>query len=256
MITRSDAVRLRFSVACLHAWAPDMRTPDEWRAWSRGERAVGTVGEPPLSQMAPMLRRHAARLGRMACDVAYRALGELPSVPVVFCSRYGEVERSVELLTTLAASGEVSPTSFGLSVHNAISGLLSMARRDNANSMAISAGDESAAYGMLEACSLLHDGAERVLVVVADCPLPPPYERFADVEPLALAWACLVEPAGADAFALELHDASALGGERTSSPTAPASLSALRVLMGLDRECTHHTDTGAWRWLATGDRFA
>ena len=109
----------------------------------------------------------------MACDVAYRALDGAVGVPIVFCSRYGETARSVELLRSLAEHAALSPTAFSLSVHNSVAGLLSIARHDTANSIAIAAGEASAAHGVIEACGLMADGAEQVLVVVADAPLPP-----------------------------------------------------------------------------------
>ena len=264
MTTPSVSAPLRFRVARVHAWMPEVRSPAEWQSWSRGERTAGTVGEPPLLQMAPMLRRHAARLGRMACEVAYDALGELRDVPILFCSRYGEVQRSVDLLAALASTGEVSPTSFGLSVHNAINGVFSMARQETTNTLAISAGDESCAYGIVEACSLLNDGAARVLVVMADCPLPSVYASFADVEPLALAWACLIELAGSGALSpmtisLEWRDEpvdeSPLHALSRDSKAATArdtpesgALSALRVLLGFDSEWTHRAGVRVWRW--------
>lgn len=236
---------VRFSVTHMAAWAPGVASDDEWREWARGARALGHDGEPRLEQMPAMLRRHSGRLGRMVCDVAYRVLDGAGDVPMVLCSRYGEVGRSVDLLSALAAGAELSPTSFGLSVHNAIGGLFTMARHDRANCVALAGGDESAEYGMVECCGLFADGADRVLLVVADCPLPPVYERFADVTPAAFAWGCLVQAPRDDAISLSWTDApeSERHGRR-----APAALAALRFLFGGLREHTHGAGSRRWHW--------
>lgn len=238
--------RVQFSIARLEAWAPDVATADQWEEWIRGERAIGETGEPALSQMPAMLRRHAGRLGRLSCDVAYRVLGDLTNVPMVFCSRYGEVHRSVDLLTLLANAQDLSPTSFGLSVHNAIVGLFSMARKDTANAIAIAAGDESAEFGIVEACTLLADGASAVLLVVADCPLPSIYDGFVDHDPVALAWACLMVPAAEDAVTLEWETRDDDGHSAERLPSA--QVGALRFLLGREREFVQGGDHRLWRW--------
>ncbi len=234
---------VEFSVSRLAAWAPGVATDDEWGEWTRGTRSIGSNGEPRLEQMPAMLRRHAGRLGRMVCDVAYRVLDGAPDIPMVLCSRYGEVSRSVDLLSALAARTELSPTSFGLSVHNAVGGLFSMARGDTANCVALAGGDESAEYGVVESCGLFADGATTVLLVVADCPLPPAYERYADVTPVAFAWGCLVEPPLRDAITLSWTDAPAY---EEHSVQTPAALSVLRFMFGGSRE--HRHDAGGRRW--------
>jgi hypothetical protein len=221
--------RVRFSVMQLAACEP-------------GEAA------PALSHMPPLLRRHAGRLGRLACDVAYRALDGAAEVPVVFCSRYGEVARSVDLLTALAQGAPLSPTAFGLSVHNAAMGLFSMARKDTANCIAIAAGEESAALGAIEACGLLREGAERVLLVVADCALPEVYQQFADVDQADFAWACVVTPPGSRAISVTWDQAPAEGSQPRQGP---AALDVLRFLQSRDDHMQHmqHTAGGRrWHW--------
>src|SRR4029453_9488720 len=99
--------------------------------------------EPAVHPMAPMLRRRAGFLSKMALEVAYQCLGNRIDVPTVFCSRHGESGRSVELLLDLAKGVPLSPTSFGLSVHNATGGLFSIARGEHARHIALSRGRNS-----------------------------------------------------------------------------------------------------------------
>jgi hypothetical protein len=234
---------VEFSVSRLTAWAPGVETDAEWREWARGSRSIGPDGEPRLKQMPAMLRRHAGRLGRMVCDVAYRVLDGARDIPIVLCSRYGEAARSVDLLSALATGADLSPTSFGLSVHNANGGLFAMARRDTANCVAIAGGDESAECGIMECCALVADGAATVLLIVADCPIPAEYERYADVTPAAFAWGCLVHPARGDAISLSWGAAPV---NEVREMQMPAALSTLRFMLGASQ--THRHDARDLRW--------
>jgi hypothetical protein len=241
-----------FSISGIEAWAPGVTTSDDWQEWHRGTRIIGDTGEPALQQMQPLLRRHAGRLGRLACSVAYDSLSDARDVPVVFSSRYGEVSRSVDLLTSLAAGDELSPATFGLSVHNAITGLFSMARKDTANSISLAAGDESAEYGVLEACSLFADGASSVLLVVADVPLPSIYANFADTTPDAFAWACLITQPAHAALRLEWQDVEPGAADKSTSPvfdtSIPGALQVLPFLQGNQTQCLRDTPTRRWLW--------
>lgn len=237
--------QLTFNIERLDAWAPGVSTEGEWRAWRDGELAIAGEGEPAVRQMPAMIRRHTGRVGKLACEIAYDVTGNTKGMPIVFSSRYGDVSRSVELLTSLASGADLSPTCFGLSVHNAIVGLLAMARQDNANCVALAGGDESAECGMLEACSLIADGAERVLLIIVDCPLPPIYSMFTDVHPVAFAWGGVVVPAPSPAFSLEWDVAhEAVAPDRQ----LPGGLTVLRFLQGDENELVRVTPNRRWRW--------
>lgn len=243
--------QVRFNIARLVAWAPGVATDAEWTDWQSGAQSIRNTGEPALQQMQPLLRRHAGRLGRFACSVAYDSVAGRGELPVVFSSRYGEVSRSVELLTALATREELSPASFGLSVHNAIPGLFSMARKDTANSVSLAAGDEAAEYGVLEACSLLGDGAAAVLLVVADVPLPPIYARFADTTGDAYGWACILTQAGEPALRLEwsdAHEPTFADRAEPETPRMPGALAVLPFLQGHQHSYQRASGARGWNW--------
>ena len=92
---------VKFSISSFAAWAPGVDTREAWLEWSSGHRPIAGAAEPEVSEMAPMLRRRAGVLDRMALEVAYRCLGNRTGVPAIFCSRHGETSRSVDLLTDL-----------------------------------------------------------------------------------------------------------------------------------------------------------
>jgi hypothetical protein len=109
------------------------------------------------------------------------------------------VGRAVDLLDDLARGEPLSPTGFGLAVHNASAGLFSIARADRANHVALAAGAATLEHAVIEACGLLADGADMVLLVACDAPLPDVLAGFEDCDeqPYAFAWAMV--PAAAPA---------------------------------------------------------
>lgn len=138
---------------------------------------------PDVAFLPAMQRRRLSPLARAAFAAAWPCLRDGDQVPLVCSSAHGEMRRSVELLRSLAEAEPLSPMSFSLSVHNAIAGQLSIALADRAAVLALAPGEEGLAAAMVEACGLLLEGAEQVVVVWYDEPLPPPYQAFGLHEP-------------------------------------------------------------------------
>lgn len=238
-----------FSISAHAAWAPGVEDEAAWRAWAAAPHAFVAGADPGVRQMPAMLRRRAGLLGKMALEVAYRCLGEQGNIPSVFVSRHGDVGRAVELLKELADDTPLSPTSFGLAVHNAIGGLFSIARADRANLIALAAGDSGIEHAVIEACSLLADGAPAVLLVAYDCPLPAPLEGFEDCDEQPHAWAWLMVPAAADAIRLSWSPRTE--SVATVESSMPAALEVLRFQLG-DAERLERT-AGQQNWVWTRD---
>ncbi|MQQ99354.1 3-oxoacyl-ACP synthase [Glaciimonas sp. GS1] len=222
--------------------------------------------EPEVAAMPAMLRRRAGFIGKMALEVAYRCLAGRTDVPVVFCSRHGECQRSVALLTDLVRDEPLSPTTFSLSVHNAAAGLLSIGRHDQANHCALSGGDSGVEYGVIEACSLLADGASEVLIVVYDGILPEVFLQYQDNSEQPFAWAWLISSAENhnDVFSLswgaDTTDADGLSNLQTVEQKArqPAGLDVLRFQLNCHSQQAKHNelirivDHRRWHWRHHG----
>jgi hypothetical protein len=235
-----------FSVQRWAAWAPGLVTPASWETWLATPHPLPAEGTPALAAMPAMMRRRVDRLGRIALQAAYDAHVDAPDAPVIFASRYGDLGRSVELLTQLARSEPLSPTSFSLSVHNAIGALYSIARGDTSAYGAIAAGEETVEAAFTEACGLLSDGVPRVMVVVYDEPVPTPWEHFSRDVAFPHAWACLLSAStSADAIHLDCADAPATSPEAAD---LPADLRALRFLVSGASRWEHAAGGRRWRW--------
>ena len=223
-----------------------METEEAWRAWANVNHLITGDNGAPVSAMPPMLRRRAGFLGKMALEVAYQCLGRRIDVPTVFTSRHGDAARSVDLLLDLSKGMPLSPTSFGLSVHNATGGLFSIARADHASATAVAAGKSSVEHAVIEACGLLAEGEPAVLLVAYDCPLPTPYCVFHDCDEQPFAWAWLLEPANNEVVSLKWSDA--LEQNTPSVERLPPGLEVLRFYLRKDRALERVCDARRWFW--------
>jgi hypothetical protein len=198
-----------------------------------------------LPHLPPSLRRRISDIGQQAFRCSF-ALSEQHEARFVFCSRYGELDRTTRILESLSDGEPVSPTDFSLSVHNGLAGLLSIAWKNTAGHTAISAGSESFGYGLLEAVTYVHRGTEdAVLLLYFDDPRASPYEG-ADFREPGMALSMLLKPPSNDGRDF------ALGLERRGSPgpsaTTAQPLDFLEFIANGEHERIWSGERHLWRW--------
>ena len=185
-----------FKIKQWAAWAPGIETPEQWLSWANNS-AEGSLlqgdASPKLLAVPAMQRRRMSRLSKMALEVAYACSGENTTLRTVFASRHGEIHRTTKILNELFSGEGVSPTAFSLSVHNAASGLYSIARNAPAPTTSVAAGQNTFMAGLFEALGFLKQAEQRVLLVFAEEPLPEAYHCFADESQNAYAFALWLE---------------------------------------------------------------
>jgi Beta-ketoacyl synthase, N-terminal domain len=239
MVGHSSMSPLTFSVARWAAWAPGVTAREAWLEWAHKPFAPLGAEVPPLDDVPPMTRRRIERLGRLAYHVAASCEGEAREIPAIFACRHGDAARSLELLSAMAKGEALSPTSFGLSVHNAVAGQYSIARKDPANFISLSAGRWSAESAFIEALGLLADGHPQVLVVLHEAALSAIYADYRDEPDADFAWAVLLEQG--PTFSLRTTE--------TAVPEAPSPLPhALEVLRFLLLPDLAALAAGRWIW--------
>lgn len=172
-----------FGIARWKAWAPGIDEEGGWQAWFEDAQPDKADSQPDVNFLPPLLRRRLDRHGRMALATAWSCTEGLPTVPSVFASRHGSLDRTLGLLTALAAGDMLSPTDFSLSVHNSTAGLYSIARGDRAPATALAAGADSLGMGMIEGANMIAAGTDRVLVCYADDVVPEAYRPHIAREP-------------------------------------------------------------------------
>lgn len=166
---------------------------------------------PSLDFLPPLKRRRLSDAARLFFAAAWPLTEQESNIPVVYASFNGEINRSFALWQQLWKEGDVSPTSFSLSVHNALVGQWSEMRGVKQECTAICANKDNLETALTEAYLLLHDGVQSVLVVTAESPLAAQYP----VEPVfrhpfSYALALLVERG--ERYQLSLHAQPAPSG--------------------------------------------
>ena len=152
------------------------------------------ISWPKLDFVPPMQRRRLSPFAKMALLVAHNAVsGIKKDLPMVFSSRHGDLPKTSTLLADLADKNALSPTAFGLSVHNAIPSLFSILTNNKQAINAISAGQDSFMMALIDVYVRLKSGlADEILFIYADQKLPETYLGFQDEQQLSHAIAMVV----------------------------------------------------------------
>lgn len=195
------------SVLGLGLWTPGFAGVTAWREG----RPDPAIDKPACRLIDARLKRGTSLFANMLGEVVEQAATDagldVAKVPTVYGSRLGEIETMAVLLRMLfEEDGKLSPVRFKNSVHNAASGLVSIATQNTAFTTAIAAGERSFEASLLEAWALLEREGGHAIVAVADDRPPEPLRQLGDH--------------GALAIAIALGEAS--------SPGARAHLSGLR----------------------------
>ncbi|HZB90464.1 MAG TPA: beta-ketoacyl synthase chain length factor [Stellaceae bacterium] len=240
-VSGAAATSLRFRV---EDWAACRVLVPNQVEWSGAAiRAAGSAAPPALPVL---LRRRVSAIGQRAFEAASR-LSASAEARFVFCSRHGEYRRTQGLLEALAAAEPVSPADFSLSVHHALAGLLSIARRAGAGHTSVAAGSDSFGYGLLEAATCLAAGDEQeILLVYFDEPLPADYPALSEGEDAFVA-AFLLRPARGGAGDIALF----AGPPDETVPRRSATEQARDFVGFLGSEAAERHSRGGrvqWRW--------
>jgi hypothetical protein len=207
--------------------------------------ATATAREVPAS-----IRRRLDPLGRAALQVAHAVADGAQPDPVVFVSRRGDSQRSLDLLSALAAGEPLSPTSFGLSVHNAIAAQYVMWQGQRGGYTALAAGREGVENALVEiAARIAGKPAVTALLVVYEAPVPAPYLRYRDEPDACFAWAMTLATPRPQAPRIRLSCTHG-GAVAPAAPGAelPAALACFAALLRGDRGWNNRIDGRHWKW--------
>lgn len=179
------------------AWAGGLTTSQDWQAYAQGSKGLDAQLElPQLKQIPAMQRRRLSPFAKLALHCALTAADEcLTTVPSVFVSRHGDLAKTSKLIEDVARNEPLSPTNFGLSVHNAVGGLFSIYTGNKAPLTAISAGEDSFFVGLLDALSKLKaNDYQNILLVFTEQIVPELYQPYIEEYETTVACAILLEP--------------------------------------------------------------
>ena len=232
---------MMFKIKKWAAWAPGVETQEQWLAWAKSGADSALLrlhsdATPKLLPVPAMQRRRMSRLSKMALEVAYECSADSTELRTVFASRHGEIHRTTKILRELFTGEGVSPTAFSLSVHNAASGLYSIARKAPAPSSSVAAGKNTFMAGLIEALGFLQQGEKRVLLVFAEEELPQDYQCFVDE----------IQSTYAFALWLEASDGEGLTHSITSVNSTPLSATAKNITCVENAACNRLPQALVW----------
>ncbi|SFW34342.1 beta-ketoacyl synthase chain length factor [Luteibacter sp. UNCMF366Tsu5.1] len=227
------------------AWAPGVEDAAAWAAWADAPYAIVDHGEQPACDFVPpMQRRRLSRLARIVMHTAWPLCDDDEQLPFVFASRHGETTRTFAMLDEIGRGAPLSPTQFGLSVHNAIAGQWSILRGQRGESIALAGEADTFEHAIVEAAALLADGAPSVLAVIAEERPATAYDGWIDDVPFSYTLALRLSLAGPGPrwrLSLRAHDGSAAGDDL---PHALRFVRAMHHGAPLD----HPWKTRRWTW--------
>jgi hypothetical protein len=244
---------IELHIEAWRAWAPGLDTPEAWQAWAQGPHVVpdDAQAQPACAFLPPMQRRRLGRLARMTLEAAWPLCDDGEQLPFVFASRHGETTRTLALLGDIADEQPLSPTQFGLSVHNAIAGQWSILRGQRGESAAIAGEADSFEHAILEGALQLAAGAPAALVVVAEERPPPAYAGWIADVPFSYAVALRLGGTGSsgDGPACDRWRLQQGRHDGTGTPCAwPHALDFLRALLVHEPSLEHVWKARRWNW--------
>ncbi|WP_114239303.1 beta-ketoacyl synthase chain length factor [Dyella sp. C9] len=237
-------------IAGWRAWAPGLDSAEDWQSWARSPWTPEEGDEQPDCSFLPaMQRRRLSRMARIALHAAWPLCGDDEQLPLVSASRHGETTRTYAILGDVADGQPLSPTHFGLSVHNAIAGQWSILRGQRGESTAIAGEADTFEHAMLEAAILIEQGAPAVIVVLAEeCP-PAAYAGWIDDVPFSYAVALRVGAGRNDAALAARWRLSLASTTETAAKTDwPFALDFVRALHAPAGPLVHTWKTRQWIW--------
>jgi hypothetical protein len=172
---------LSFNISKCVAWAPGLESEQDWQLWQRGEKQLTEeLTLPKLATIPAMQRRRLSPFAKIALHCALEASGNHQAdVPCVFSSRHGDLHRTTSLIENIAQGKDLSPTQFGLSVHNAAAGLFSIFTGNRAPLSAIAGGQSSFMQGLLDSVAKLRvNHLSQILYVYCDLHVPDCYRSY------------------------------------------------------------------------------
>lgn len=156
---------------------------DDWpqaRSVLRGEQpyVASSQALPSPAVLPAAERRRSPATARIAVQVAAEACAmagvDPAQVPSVFASSHGDTQITDYMCRELALDAPLSPTRFHNSVHNAASGYWTIAVNCMHSANALSGGEQSFEYGLLEAAAQSLTSLRPVLLVAYDLAAPAP----------------------------------------------------------------------------------
>lgn len=155
-----------------------------WAAIVSAETAEEFGAAAPETIIPASQRRRLPAFSRTVLRTALPLLTDKPRCPVILTSPHGDLHSTVTLLTDIAKREVLSPSLFGLSVHNAPTGALSLCLEQPGDQVSIAGDAATLSAGLTEAYARLATAeAHSVVLIYAEERMPETYAAFDTATP-------------------------------------------------------------------------
>lgn len=243
---------MRIGVEGWSAWTPGCPERDRIREWLTADSPswMDLEGEedPVLENISPRQLRRCSRITRMGLRAAFDAVADSPyeedEVRLVWITRHGEINVTIDLLEDLADGEMLMPMAFSNSVPNTPAGYYDIATDNTLPTRTVCGGYDSFHQGMLDAAGLLNDHPDcPVLVVQADGVLPDPLDRFRERTPVSFGMGLVLSARSGEELTCRRETA-----ESSQKPAKPPGLKFLRWFLGDAASTIFECGQQAWVW--------
>ncbi len=169
----------------INVWLHGLNEPSDLTLWANNKLSLPDEFVLPKPQYYPkgQLRR-LSPFSKVALNCLDTPLALKANLPLVFASRHGDLAKTVKLIKDAALGEELSPTQFALSVHNATSGLFSIATNNTAATTTISAGKNTFFEGLVEASMQCQQKNSSVIYCYCDFDVSDEYRQYLSAKPV------------------------------------------------------------------------
>lgn len=240
---------LNFHLESWAAMAPGLECKEDWKQWLQHPVAIDErLKKNPLKSIPAMLRRRFNTLGKCAVGAAMPLVEGVAAIPSIFASRHGDTELSFSLLEAMGREEPMSPTRFSLAVHNAVSGLFTIARKDTSEVTSIAAMEGLVLQTFIEATGQLQF-CDKVLCVIYDVPLPDFYKNYCADATESFPYAIAMILGGVEGASYRLEQTGQIM-QTVVSPPSPLDIEPLRLislLLGMSDSIELTQNGSIWR---------
>jgi hypothetical protein len=182
----------------------------QWAAVVSKETAEDFGAAEPATVIPAAQRRRLPSFSRDVLRVSLPLLRDHPRCPVVLSSPHGDLTSTVTLLTDIAKREVLSPSLFGLSVHNAPTGALSLMLEQPGDQISIAGERVTLAAGLTEVYArLATQSAPSILLIHADERVPSVYADFEESDAPSVVLAMMLRRADDSAASVSVGEGRA-----------------------------------------------
>ncbi len=247
-----------FDVLGWSAWSPGLPGREAFGPWARADDAdpdaLQGEAEPDPKRVPSRTARRCSGVTLMGLDAALTCCEasevDEEAVQVVWATRHGEINVTVDLLESLAREELISPTAFSNSVPNTPAAYFTILTDNRNPTRTVCAGATSFAHGFLDAMGMLEDRPDQpVLLVQADGRLSGPLAPFDSEGAVPFGAALILSRGENPEFRFDTGEGSDDGTH--ASTTLPAALRFLRWYLGEEQAPLELRGHRRWNWSRT-----